>query len=144
MGDILYGLVLGLFAVDFVILDYLFLLLISIIASITTTSICILVYLTAFWFKDTTSLGNTYINSLFLSLTIYPEKVFGSFTKFLMYTVVPVYYCAHLPIKICTNFNIYTLLIFIISTIAFTVLAVVTYNRGLKRYESGNGFNLKV
>ena len=57
MGDVVYGLVIGLFATNFNLLEYLFLLLVSIIATITITSIVILVYLTAFWFGDTTNLG---------------------------------------------------------------------------------------
>lgn len=143
MGDVVYGLVIGLFATNFNLLDYLFLLLVSIIATITITSIVILVYLTAFWFGDTTNLGTTYINSLLINLTIYPEKVYGSFVKVLIYTVIPAFYCAHLPIKVCTEFSIPTLLFFIGISIFFVVTAVLVYNRGLKRYESGNGFNLK-
>lgn len=143
MGDVVYGLVIGLFATNFVIIDYLFLILMSIIATITITSIITIVYLTAFWFGDTTNLGTTYVNSLLINLSVYPQKVYGSFVKFLIYTIVPVYYFTFLPINICTNFTILSFISFVLITIFFVMVAVFMYNAGLKRYESGSGFNLK-
>lgn len=143
LGDILYGLVLGLFATNFNILDYIFLIILAIFASSILLSIIAMVHMISFWAVNIARFANIYTNSVLITLTIYPEKMYNTFTKVLIYTIAPVFYCTFLPISIGTSFNIIKLLIFLTLCVIFLLLTSIVYKNGLKRYESGNGFNLR-
>lgn len=134
MGDLLYGLVLGVFAVNFNPIRYIFLILVSIIGSLGFLGISILVNALAFWLGDVSKSTRTYINNLLLTLTIYPENMFPGIIKILMYTIIPAMYIAHIPIIIIKTFNLNLLLIEIISVTILVTLGVITYNKGLKKY----------
>lgn len=138
MGDILYGLVMGLFAVKFNVINYIFLLLISVLTSVIVVCVFCMFRLLCFWLGDISRLSDTYLMSLTLTFTIYPEKIFGTFSKFLMYTIVPAAYMAHIPIKILTDFNVKWLVIEVIVLIVFVAATYFIYELGLKKYESSN------
>lgn len=143
MGDILYGLVLGLFATNFNILNYIFLIILAILSSIILISIIAMFHMISFWAGNISRFANIYTNSVLITLTIYPEKMYNSFTRVLIYTIAPVFYCTFLPISICTSFSIIKLLVFLSLCIVFLLLTSIVYQKGLQKYESGNTFNLK-
>ena len=134
MGDLLYGAFLGIFAVDFNPIRYIWLIIMSVIGAIGFLGITILVNSLAFWFGDISKTSRTYTNNLLLTLTIYPEKMFPGIIKILMYTVIPAMYVAHIPIMLIKDFNLILLLIEIIVVILIMLLAVIVYNKGLTRY----------
>ncbi len=138
MGDIIFGLLLGVFAVNFNIFQYIFLIIIAIIAGITTLCIFCIVRLLCFWLGDISKVSDTYSLSLFLTFTIYPESIFGGFGKFLMYTIVPAIYTTHFPIRIVKFLDIKLLAIVLFITLILLVFTFCLYNKGLKRYESGS------
>ena len=138
MGDLLFGIVCGVVAVKFNPFKILYILLLGVISGIITTSVLASVRLLGFWLGDISNAANKYTNSLFITLTIYPEKMFPGVIKILMYTVIPAGYAAHMPIKLINKFSVSGALILIASAIFFTTLMFVMYNKGLKRYESGN------
>ncbi len=143
IGDIIYGLVLGLFATNFNILNYIFLVILAILSSIILLSIISMVHMISFWAGNIARFANIYTNSVLITLTIYPEKMYNSFTKILIYTVAPVFYCTFLPVSICASFSLLKFLIFLGLCVMFLFLTSFVYKKGLERYESGNGFNLK-
>lgn len=138
VGDILYGLLMGLFAVNFNPLKYLFLILISIVAGVGISAIWVLVRSLAFWFGNITKAADVYSMSLLITLTIYPEKMFNGFIKFLMYTAVPAIYIAQFPVRLVQNFSFKNLGIEILAIGFLVSLAILVYNKGLKKYEGGN------
>ncbi len=134
MGDIMYGLVLGIFAVNFNPIKYLWLILISIIGAIGFLGISIIVYSLAFWFGDISKSARTYSHNLLLTLTIYPEGMFKGIIKILMYTAIPAMYIAHIPIAIIRDFDLSLLLLEIIAVTIILFLGILTYNKGVKKY----------
>lgn len=139
MGDFLSGLVCGLYAVNCNPIKLIEMLLISIIAAGIYVGVINSLKLLAFYFGDITTVVNRYTNSLFITLTIYPEQMFPKFVKVLMYTAIPAMYVAHIPIKLVKHFDIGWFLILVVAFIFFTWLLFFMYERGLKRYSSGNG-----
>lgn len=134
MGDLVYGLVLGLFAVDYNPLKYIWLIIISIVGAIGFLGITIFVNSLAFWFGDISKSARTYTNNLLLTLTIYPDSMFTGIIKVMMYTLIPAMYIAHIPIILIKDFSISLLFIELLAVTLLVVLGVMTYNRGLKRY----------
>lgn len=139
MGDFIFGVVCGLIAVRFNPLKILLMLFLGVLSGILTVSILTCVRLLCFWLGDISNAANKYTNSLFITLTIYPEQMFPSIIKLVMYTVIPAVYVAHVPVKLMNNFSFAVMGILLIATVFFTILMFVLYNKGLEKYESGNG-----
>lgn len=138
MGDLLFGIVCGAMAVNFNILKLLLVLVLGCITGVLTTSILTCIRLLSFWFGDISNVAHKYTHSLLITLTIYPKEMFPNFIKVLMYTAIPAAYIAHIPVSIMQEFSWITVGIFIIATVFFTTLMFVMYEKGLRKYESGN------
>lgn len=138
MGDLLFGIVCGIIAVKFNPLKLIGLLLLGIVSGIITVCVMTSIRLLAFWLGDISNACNKYTNSLLITLTIYPEKMFPVFIKVLMYTVVPAMYMAHIPVKLVNHFSLKGLVILLIAMVILLLITKMLYERGLKRYESGN------
>ena len=141
-GDLVYGLILGVI-VSNNILDFLQILMYSAIATIITIAITVSIRCLAIWFGDVENLAHVYEQSLFATLTNYPEAVFGKGIKFIMYTIVPAMYAVHLPIRLMGKFDIKIFLLIILATIIFVLIAKMLFSIVLKKYESGNNIALK-
>ena len=134
MGDLIYGLVLGIWAVNFNPLRYIWFIIISCIGAVGFLGIMIFVESLSFWLGDISRSARIYSMTLLLTFTIYPENMFTGILKIAMYTVIPAMYIAHVPIRIIKHFDIKLLLFELIIISLMMVISVVTYNRGLKRY----------
>lgn len=139
MGDFLFGLVCGVIAVKLSPLKTLLLLVLSLLSGILTVSILTCVRLLGFWLGDISNTAHKYTHSLFITLTIYPEEMFPGVIKLLMYTAIPAAYVAHVPVKLMKIFSLDMFIILLAATVFFVALMTFLYNKGLKKYESGNG-----
>ena len=139
MGDLLFGVVVGTIAVKFNPLKVLAILVLGLIAGVLTTSIITSIKLLCFWLGDISTATQRYTHSLFVTLTIYPEKMFPGIIKVLMYTAIPAAYVAHVPVALMKNFTVSGIAIMLGASIFFVVTMFTLYNKGLKKYESGNG-----
>lgn len=142
-GDLIYGMVIGIFAVQGDILEYILLLVISIIASVFYICTETIIRLLAVWIGNTDNIDHVYTNSLLINFSTYPEAIYGSFTKFLIYTVIPSAYIAFIPIKFVTTLNFKYLAILIAVAGFYIGLTALICQKALKKYESGNGIGLK-
>ena len=134
LGDLLYGLFIGIFAVDFNILKYLESIGIAVIAAIILLGIFIIVHSLSFFFGDMSKTARIYTITLLLTFTIYPENMFTGVLKVLMYTLIPAMYIAHIPIAIIKEFSLFSLLLELAVAGIIVALALFTYEKGLKRY----------
>lgn len=139
MGDFIFGLVCGAVAVKLDPLKMLLLIILGVLSGILTVSILTCVRLLSFWLGDISNMAHKYTHSLFVTLTIYPEGMFPGIIKILMYTAIPAAYVAHVPIKLMNDYSFKGILTLLIATAFFTTLMFIMYNKGLKKYESGNG-----
>ena len=139
MGDFLSGIVCGLIAVSFNPIKFLGILVLSVIAAIAMISIITIVDLLSFWLGDMSNTSKRYTNSLLITLAMYPYKMFPKVIKFMMYTVVPTMYIAHIPVRIINKPTLEGIAILILATSILVALMFFIYNKGLKKYESGNG-----
>lgn len=84
---------------------------------------------------------------LFVALAFCTYTPQGSFTgifKIIMFTVIPGFFVAELPVKLIKSFDIYNFLLLLTFTVLTFILAIFVFKRGLKRYESGNLMNVKM
>lgn len=139
MGDLVFGAVIGIIAVHGNIFKYIWLLVLGIISGVILLSVVVIVRLIAFWLGDITNACQKYTHSLLITLTIYPEQMFPGFMKIIMYTAIPAMYVAHIPVSLMDTFSPVWFAVFIAAAIVFPILMGIIYQKGLKKYESGNG-----
>lgn len=141
-GDLIYGIVLGIIACESLV-EGLLMICYMFFGTILTISSFIIIRSLAFYLGEIDQIAHVYENSLFITLSTYPMNIFGDFFKFLMYTVIPVAYLVHIPIKLSYGFDIKQFLLIAIVSIGSFVLANVFFNKSLKKYESGNSMLMR-
>ena len=141
-GDLLYGLVLSV-VVSNNIFDFILIMIYTVIATVFTICISVIVRSLAIWFGEVESIAHVYEQSLFTTLSTYPEAVFKGGMKFLMFTIIPTMYAVHLPIKLIGKFDIKVFAMIIIAMTIYIIIAKILFGEVIKRYESGNNIALK-
>lgn len=69
----------------------------------------------------------------------YPGPIFKGFAKIILYTIIPVGFMIFTPAEyIFMSFNIYGVLIFVVAAFFWVLAAFITFNVGLKKYNSGS------
>lgn len=102
-------------------------------------SVATIAHSLCFWFGHVGEVSKKYIDSIFLFVH-YPVNIYSGLMQLLMFTVIPAGVIGYLPVEIVKRFSWSTLFYLLIATASFLALAIVTFYRGLKRYESGNLF----
>lgn len=143
-GDLLYGLVIGFVATGGNIPKYIMLVIFGVFGSVFYLSTDILVRSLSVWLKDTERISHIYTHSLLTTFSIYPEEIFSKGVKLLLYTVIPVGYIAYLPKQIIESFDFKKVLLVLIVGIIYMGLAIIVFNKAMKRYESGNNISMKM
>lgn len=91
----------------------------------------------AFWFGDTSTAGSM-STEFVVNFCIYPEGIYPKAIRALMYTVIPAAFIVHVPLKLARGGSALWLPVWLLAAAAYVGVAVFVFNRGLKRYESGN------
>lgn len=142
-GDLLYGVVVAFIASGGDIGKVLIVLLIGMFGSIFFISTEVMARSISVWIGDTKTIANRYVEMLLITFSTYPENIFKTGIKVMLYTVVPVAYLAYLPANLMESFNIYSLLLIIAVGLIYGSLAILVFNKAMKNYESGNGMAMK-
>ena len=76
--------------------------------------------------------------------TYTPQGSFQGPFKIIIYTIIPGFFVAELPVKLIKSFNIFYFILLLIFTIITFFLAIFIFKKGLKKYESGSLMNIKM
>lgn len=104
---------------------------------IILTAFASLVGSLCFWITRGDILADSLTNMM-INFATYPGTIFKTGIKLLLYTVIPVGIANYLPVETILNFNIVNFIWIIGFTVLITILAFVTFYKGLKRYSSSN------
>jgi ABC-2 type transport system permease protein len=120
------------------------LILLSIVSgSLVFTSIAIIAHSMVFWFGSVESVSRKYCDSLFL-FALYPTNIYSGLLQFVMFTLIPAGIIGYIPVELLRNFSWADLALLAASFGGFFILAFVIFHLGLKRYESGNQFGMRL
>lgn len=120
------------------------LILISIIsACLVFTSMNIIAHSLPFWFGSVQTLAKKYGDALFL-FALYPTNIYSGFLQLMMFTLIPAGIIGYLPVDLIRDFTWIKLLQLISAAATFTAIAFTVFYTGLKRYESGNQFGVRM
>ncbi len=96
-----------------------------------------------FWLGDVAGLTKKYCDSLFI-FCMYPTHIYRGVLQIIMYTLIPAGVIGTIPVELLHDFSWIRLGILLGSTLVFCLLAMWVFDRGLKRYESGNQFGARL
>lgn len=91
----------------------------------------------AFWLKDADGIVRILFEYL-ISFATFPQTVYTGFLKVVMFTILPAGFIGLLPVELLKDFQWIDFVLLLLATVTFSIAAIFTFKRGLRRYESGN------
>lgn len=107
------------------------------------SAINIIAHSLPFWLGSVESVSKKYCDALFL-FTLYPTNIYSGLLQLVMFTLIPAGVISYLPVELVRNFSWSYLFLLMISSLIFMTLAFVIFYSGLKQYESGNKFGIRL
>lgn len=142
-GNILTS-VLALYFGPFTSISSILLALMSIVSGcLVFASVGIIAHSMAFWMGSIETLSRKYCDALFL-FALYPTNIYSGFLQFVMFTFIPAGIIGYVPVELIRCFSVGKLFLLLMSSIGFCILAFFIFYTGIKRYESGNRFGVRL
>lgn len=121
-----------------------FLILIGIFcACLVFTSVSVIAYSLSFWMGSVEGISKKYCDSLFL-FSFYPTNIYSGMLQVIMFTLIPAGVISYLPVELIRYFSWQRLFLLTGSSLCFFALAFFVFYSGLKKYESGNKFGMRL
>ncbi len=143
MGDMSYGLlsylVSGVASID----GLMRFLLAVLLAAAVFASFLIIVQSLAFWIGTTSYLSGIAVNAM-TTFAIYPATLFDPAAKLILFTLVPAALMGAVPAAFVRSFGWGPLAELAGGAVIFLGAAVVIFNAGLRRYESGSAVQVEI
>jgi ABC-2 type transport system permease protein len=115
----------------------------SLLAMVVLLSFLILVQSLAFWLGNTALLSQHADNAI-LTFSLYPITLFDGTAKFILFTLIPAAFVGAVPAEFVRTFNWVTLAQLLGGALVFLGLAILAFQQGLRRYESGSAIQIQV
>ena len=142
IGDIIYGYVM-LTIIEFNTNSFILFTLFSITGGIILTSLAIIFGSLAFYIVKVDAIANT-VNGAMINFATYPDGIFKGISKIFLFTIVPVAFTTYIPINIMERFDMRMVHLVLGVTLMIVLIALLIFNRGLKRYSSSNLMSARV
>ena len=115
------------------------------IALATTVFVAFLVMVQslAFWLGTGGVFSNIAVNAI-ITFAIYPITLFNQTAKVILFLVVPAAFMGAVPASFVKGFSWSTLGMMLLGAAGFLILAILVFNSGLRRYESGSAIQIEV
>ena len=94
----------------------------------------------AFWLGNIDSIARQ-LWELLITFSLYPEPLFGGMLRLVLFTVLPAGFVGYLPARVVHAASIADVALLTAGACAYLVLAVLVFDRGLRRYASGSRFS---
>jgi len=107
------------------------------------TSINIMAHSLPFWLGAMESVAKRYCDALYL-FALYPSNIYSGFLQVVMFTLIPAGVITYLPIQLLQQFSWSQLFVLISVSGSFFACAFGMFFAGLKKYESGNRFGVRL
>jgi len=91
----------------------------------------------AFWLGHAEGVAQQVMNAL-LMFSTYPTTLFSGLVRVILFTAIPAGFIAYLPVRFLRDWEPWQLATVVAVALAYAVAAWWVFERGLRRYESGN------
>jgi ABC-2 type transport system permease protein len=136
-GDMAFGLIVYLIADAEAWRHLPLFLLLGLLSGLIIVAFAVLVGSLAFWVGNADNLAGQAINSL-ITFGIYPTEIFPGPVQWLLYTLIPAAFIGSLPAGLLHDFRWDQLGLLVLAAGGLALLSRIVFQRGLRRYESGN------
>jgi len=100
----------------------------------------VLFFSCAFWLARVESIARQ-LWELLITFSLYPEPLFGGVLRLALFTILPAGFVGYLPAAVVRAPSTPQVCLLIAGAAAYFALAVLVFNRGLRRYASGSRFS---
>lgn len=136
-GDVIFGLAVYLTVARPSPLELGAFLLLSVAAGAIITAFMTLASSMAFWLGNAEGLSQQVMNAL-ITFATYPTTLFVGVVRVLLFTAIPAGFIAYLPVRFLREWEPWQLAAVLAAAVVYATLAIVVFQQGLRRYESGN------
>lgn len=142
IGDLIYAFIVLVIS-GITLKKFLLFIAFTILGGIAMTSLAVIFASLSFWFQKSDIIADTG-NNLLIHFATYPEGIFDTMTRFVLYIIIPAGIINYIPVSVMTNFSLKLTLLSIAITIGVTAIAFMLFYRGLRRYSSSNLMMAKI
>lgn len=107
------------------------------------TSFGLMIHSLTFWFGSIDSVSQKYLDSLFV-FSLYPTNIYSGILQLVMFTLIPAGLIGYVPVELIRSFSWIKFVILGCCSLGFLGVACLVFHRGLKKYESGNQFGMRL
>jgi ABC-2 type transport system permease protein len=93
----------------------------------------------AFWLGRVETVARQ-LWELLITFSLYPEPLFGGMLRLALFTLLPAGFVGYVPARLVRNPSFGLVLLMAVSIAVYLAIAVVVFERGLRRYTSGSRF----
>jgi ABC-2 type transport system permease protein len=112
----------------------------AIVASALVFIACGVVFFSlAFWLGRVETLARQ-LWELLVMFSLYPEPLFGGMLRLALFTVLPAGFVGYVPAHLVRRPSLALMLLLTAATAVYVAIAIVVFDRGLRRYASGSRF----
>jgi ABC-2 type transport system permease protein len=113
----------------------------AIVASTLVITACGIVFFSlAFWLGKIETVARQ-LWELLITFSLYPEPLFGGMLRLALFTVLPAGFVGYLPVRVVHAPSLVNVAALVIGAGAYLAIAVLVFERGLRRYASGSRFS---
>jgi ABC-2 type transport system permease protein len=107
------------------------------------TSLGLIIHSLTFWLGSIESVSQKILDSLFV-FALYPTNIYSGLLQLVMFTLIPAGLIGYLPVELLRNFSWGLFAILLSCCLGFLCAACLIFHLGLKKYESGNKFGMRL
>jgi ABC-2 type transport system permease protein len=106
------------------------------------TASAVILHSLAFWLGRIDALARQLWEFL-ITFSIYPSPIFAGALRFVLFSIIPAGFIGYLPLSLVRNSSWESLIYVLAGVVGYTTLALLVFNAGLRRYQSGNLFGVR-
>ena len=136
-GDVLFGVAVYGYLIRPGLIDLALFALFTLTGAVIFVAFGVITQSLAFWLGNAEGLGQQFSNAL-ITFSTYPTVIFQGLVKAVLFTVIPAGFIAYMPVQLLRSFSWPMFGGLLLFTAGAAIAAVVVFQAGLRRYESGN------
>ncbi|KAB3529146.1 ABC transporter permease [Alkaliphilus serpentinus] len=136
-GDIFYGIILFIGVYGLSPVSFSLFILFCITGAIMFSSVLIFANALTFYMGNSQGVFNLVLEFM-ITFSIYPEGIYKGFTKLIIYTFLPAAFITLFPVRLLNAFSWNWFILLMITVVGWATFTYFFFNKGLKKYESGN------
>ena len=94
----------------------------------------------AFWLGKVETVSRQ-LWELLITFSLYPEPLFGGALRLALFTLLPAGFVGYIPTRVVQTPSVQDVVLLVGGAVAYLGLAVMVFERGLRRYASGSRFS---